>query len=288
MYSSLSTRRRILLALLVLGGKSTYSAIKSFLPIGYSGPKFYGMLKRLEKEGLIKRSPARHQAPGTRHHLLRLLPAGLELLERRYGPRIRRLTDKDYKSYKVYNNYPWSLVILNFPTDQAYSRSRLVGRLTELGCGCLRDGVYVSPYPILSAAAEWAEENRCLERVSLATINHQPSTINHFLTAWDLAGLSRRYLSLLDRLTIAKGISLFAKQSRAITRIKSDFLDLLIRDPLLPKSLLPADYPLPRVIVEITSLDKDKSLDKNNIDNLSAKKLTKIGSGNPPRPSQNP
>ena len=174
MYSSLSTRRRILLALLVLGGKSTYSAIKSFLPIGYSGPKFYGMLKRLEKEGLIKRSPARHQAPGTRHHLLRLLPAGLELLERRYGPRIRRLTDKDYKSYKVYNNYPWSLVILNFPTDQAYSRSRLADRAR----------LRLSPRRRLrQPLSDSVRRRRVGRRKSLSgasfTRNHQPSTINH-------------------------------------------------------------------------------------------------------------
>lgn len=276
MYPSLSTRRRLLLALLILGGKSAYSIIKSFLPagrhglpVGYSGPKFYAMLRRLERERLIHRSLLAD------HPSLRLLPAGLELLERRYGPRIRQLTDKGYKSYKDYNQTNWSLVILNFPTDQAYSRSRLAGRLLELGCRPLRDGVYASPYPILDAAAEWAEENHCLTNIFLLTINNQQLTINNLSSAWDLPGLARRYFSLLDRLNIAKGISLPAKRNRAIRRIKSDFLDLLIRDPLLPKPLLPPDYPLARVIGEITSPDKDISRDKIKIDNLPGKKLAK-------------
>ncbi len=286
MYPSLSTRRRILLTLLVLGGKSTYSVIQSFLPPGYSGPKFYGMLKRLEKEGLVKRQIAIHRSPFTAHYI-RLLPAGLELLERRFGPRIRRLADKDYKGYKDYNHYDWSLIILNFPTDQAYSRSRLAGRLTELGCGLLRDGVYVSPYPILPSVAEWAEENHCLENVSLLNVIHQTPDTRHQLLPWDLPGLSRRYLSLLDRLNIAKGISLPPKQKRALARIKSDFLGLLIRDPLLPKTLLPPDYPLARVIGEITGLDKDKSFDKTNIDKFTDKKIAKTGPENQSRQPKN-
>lgn len=267
MYPTLSTRRRLLLALLILGGKSRYSTIKSFLPSGYAGPKFYGMLKRLEKDGLIRRNPP----------LVRLLPAGIELLESRYGPRIHQLLIPDIgyrrsagrtvgRSDNPTIRNPkseiidWSLIILNFPTDQAYWRSRLVGRLLELGYGSLRDGVYVSPYPVLSSVAEWAEENDCLERVTLATINHQQSTVNNFLKGWDLSALSRRYLSFVDRLTIAKGISLPQKRHRAIARIKSDFLDLLIRDPLLPKSLLPADYPLARVLKVIAGPDPGSGL----------------------------
>ncbi len=101
MYSPFSTRRRILLALFILGGKSAYLTIKSFLPVNYSGPKFYAMLKRLEKDGLIKRF--HHPSSIIHHPSIRLLPAGLELLERRHGPRILRLADKDYKDYKNYN-----------------------------------------------------------------------------------------------------------------------------------------------------------------------------------------
>jgi len=316
MYSSLSTRRRILLALLILGGKSTYLTIKSFLPparhasqprllspgseatggqvagvagrVGYSGPKFYGMLKRLEQDGVIKRlhhpsSLPRRQAGIIHHPSIRLLPAGLKLLERRLGPRIRTVLAPQGQSLSE----NWSLIILNFPTAEAYSRSRLAGRLLELGCGSLRDGVYISPYPILSTVAEWAEENNCLNRVFLLTFSIQYSVFSIFLSAWNLAGLSRRYLSLLDRLTIAKGISLPPKRNRAITRIKSDFLDLLIQDPLLPKSLLPPGYPLARVIEEITGLYKDKSLNKTNIDNLSDEKLAKTGPENPSLPSRN-
>ena len=267
MYPSLSTRRRILLSLLILGGKSTYSTIKSFLPIGYSGPKFYAMLRRLERERLVHRSLLAD------HPSLRLLPAGFELLERRLGPRIRTVLAPQGQSLS--DN--WSLIILNFPTDQAYSRSRLAGRLLELGCGSLRDGVYVNPYPILDSVAQWAEENHCLERVFLLSVTKGLTFAKQRL---DLHILSRRYLSLLDRLAIAKGISLPLKRARTQTRIKSDFLVLLIRDPLLPTTLLPADYPLARVIGEITGLDKDKSLDKNNIDNSSDKKLAYSGPEN--------
>ena len=199
------------------------------------------------------------------------------------GPRIRTVLAPQGQSLSE----NWSLIILNFPTAEAYSRSRLAGRLLELGCGSLRDGVYISPYPILSTVAEWAEENNCLNRVFLLTFSIQYSVFSIFLSAWNLAGLSRRYLSLLDRLTIAKGISLPPKRNRAITRIKSDFLDLLIQDPLLPKSLLPPGYPLARVIEEITGLYKDKSLNKTNIDNLSDEKLAKTGPENPSLPSRN-
>jgi len=271
MYPSLSTRRRILLSLLILGGKSTYSTIKSFLPIGYSGPKFYAMLRRLERERLV------HRSLSADHPSLRLLPAGFELLERRLGPRIRTVLAPQGQSLS--DN--WSLIILNFPTDQAYSRSRLAGRLLELGCGSLRDGVYVNPYPILDSVAQWAEENHCFDRIFISSLSPYPLALIPCSAAWDLPGLARAYLSFLDRLTIAKGISLPQKRDRAITRIKSDFLDLLIRDPLLPTTLLPADYPLARVISEITNLDKYISHDETNIDNFFAKKSTGIAPETP-------
>lgn len=241
MYPKLSTRRRILAALVILGGKSSYSVIKTFLPPGYGGPKFYGILKRLESDGLIRR----------RRPLVRLLPAGVEALERRYGQRIWRLADKNYKSYKDYNQTTWSLIILNFPTDQAYLRSRLAGRLAELGCGLLRDGAYVSAYPILDSVAQWAEENNCLERIFLFSAAATQGLEDKI---WDLPGLARGYLFLLDRFGIAKGISEPRKRERAIRRIKADFLDLLVRDPLLPKPLEPADWPRIKVVYHLAKL----------------------------------
>lgn len=251
---TMTTRDKILLSLLLYQGKTSYQKIYSFLPPGYGQPNFYGILRRMERDQLIKRSADRHLAA------LRLGPDALSFLESRFGPRIRYLLDSS--SLTPQNDKgkssTFSLVIYDFPLSMAYHRARLQNKLEQLGMGMLRKGVYISPYDILKSVAFWAEENQVLDHIYLLTSNPSPGD-PAFKRApdkiWSLADLAKQYLTILDRLAIIRGQQIPAKRISGLRRIKSDFLELVSHDPLLPRSLLSSDWPLARVIKALTGID---------------------------------
>lgn len=257
----MTTRDRVLLSLLLYQGKTSYQKIYSFLPPGYSQPNFYGILRRMEADQLIKRSLDRHLAA------LRLGPDALSFLESRFGPRIKCLLSDSANNVAMKPASPaqrgeqcnnFSLVIYDFPLSMAYHRARLQNKLEQLGMGMLRKGVYISPYDILKLVAFWAEENQILDHIYLLTSNPSPGDPAFKRTSdkiWSLADLAKQYLTILDRLAIIRGQQILGKRISGLRRIKSDFLEIVSRDPLLPRSLLSSDWPLVRVIQALTGID---------------------------------
>lgn len=262
----MTTRDRILLSLLLHQGKSSYQKVYSFLPPQYDRPNFYGILRRMEGDQLIKRSikgitsikGIKSSNPnGT--YSIRLGPDALPFLESRFGPRLRSLLSPNSSIHQPINSLThFSLVIYDFPLSMAYHRARLQIKLEQLGMGMLRKGVYASLYDVLKAVAFWAEENKILDNVYLLRPDYQKGDQTFQRTAdrvWPLSQISRLYLSLLDRLAIVRGQQIPQKRVSGLRRIKSDFLELVSRDPMLPRPLLPPDWPMERVRQTLTGID---------------------------------
>ncbi|MCX7169399.1 MAG: chromate resistance protein [Proteobacteria bacterium] len=61
----------------------------------------------------------------------------------------------------MFNQKPyWTLLVVSLPTDSATARMRIWRALKSLGCGALRDGVYLLPCqpPLEDALRQWADE----------------------------------------------------------------------------------------------------------------------------------
>lgn len=253
----MTTRDKVLFALLICRGKATYQKVLSFLPPGYRNPNFYGILRRMEADQLIKRSPDRQMIP--RLAGLRLGPDALSFLESRFGPRIRSLLIANNATMKQFDNdQAFSLVIYDFPLSMAYQRARLQTKLEQLGMGMLRRGVYVSPYDVSRLIAAWAEENQILDRIYLIKSDHigqNQLSSGMAEKIWHLSALVKQYVSLLDRLGIVKGQQIPEKRISGLRRIKSDFIELAVRDPFVPQTFLPPGWPFERVRESLLSID---------------------------------
>lgn len=242
-------RQRILLTLAVAAGRGNsptdlaggwhsayrHSQALSYLPPGYPAESFYALAARLVKEGLVRREKS------GKHNLLRLTTGGMDELTGRYG----RMGLADWSWDGV-----WRLVIYDVPEAQRYLRDKIRGALRALGMGRLARSVYISPLPVetrvreyLAAAGLW-DKAVVLATAPSGGIEDGKALVRQ---GWPIAQLASEYVTALRRWQIVRGLQLPDKRLAGIRAVRSDFLEILGRDPLLPCQLLPADWPMTRI-----------------------------------------
>lgn len=204
--------------------------VRLLAPVGISGPAVRTAVSRMVSQGWLE--PVRlREGRG-----YAATPRALQRFEQA-NARVYRRTDPVWDG-------SWH-VVLPSPQPNRTARARLARELTYLGCAELRDGVWISPYvrPELGDVLERCETEAVVARACDVDPCAAP------LDAWDLEALCAAYETWLDGAEARVKLLVEAHDDpdegafAARFDLVHEWRKFLFTDPVLPASLLPADWP---------------------------------------------
>ncbi len=130
----------------------------------------------------------------------------------------------------------WYLTIFDIPEKMRRKRDILREKLKLLGFGQLQASVWISAFNYLENVEEIIENYQMVPYVILAQTDKIGREDSHVLAdkVWELKKLNEEYENLLKEWEGAEESEKFW--------LKFKYLDILKRDPQLPKELLPEDW----------------------------------------------
>ena len=205
--------------------KHTYPNLRSY----------HNSMTRLRKSGLVVQYHGGAKLPH-----LRLTTAGKESLPAYHHP--EKFWNTDW-------NGVWYMLIFDVPEKERHYRDNLRGFLKRMRMGCLQKSVWITPrdirpeYDDLERAANLKAVAYLLE--SRTVLHHD--TLEMVQNSWDfdrLLELHDRYLSVfndnLERLN-----QLDHDKEALLILLRQDaeaYVQCMLKDPLLPNTLLPKTY----------------------------------------------
>lgn len=196
------------------------------------------------------------EAKAARQALTRTAAAGL-LVSQRLGRRTRWEVTEAGHDYLIAAknrlfapgpdtdwNGDWLILLTSVPENHRNLRHRLRAALSWAGFGSPVPGVWLSPHP--TRAAEARQVLGSLGEPVQATLLHarldDPEERHRLVgQAWDVAALAREYSAFVDHFATAAPVSpgeTLAQLAHLVYRWRR----LLLADPGLPPTLLPADW----------------------------------------------
>jgi phenylacetic acid degradation operon negative regulatory protein len=195
---------------------------------------------RLGREGWLKAKPV------GRESLYRLTRDGA----RRFRQAYRRIYSPPVEGW----DESWEIVVADGPT--AEKRRALKQELQWEGFGTLASGVFARPATAPSAVPRIAAALHVERDIAVVRASDDPILGGRTLAslvpqAWDLSGLSahyrqflRRFGKVIERFRMADKATLDPAQAFIVrTLLIHGYRRVLLRDPQLPATLLPLDWP---------------------------------------------
>ena len=216
------------------GGQAPVSAlVKLLAPLGIAAPAVRTAVSRMVRQGWLvpRRLPS---GPG-----YALTPKA-----------VRRLDEAAARVYRT-DQPAWDgqfdlIAVVDLPASRP-ARSRLAGNLAFLGYGTLTDRIWVSPYPSPQVADLLAEAGIRYDRFRAVHTNDGENATSLLERAWDLKGLASAYEQFVRDLTPVVADVPAEGDDEAAYRARFELVHawrtFLFRDPHLPTTLLPADWP---------------------------------------------
>lgn len=174
-----------------------------------------------------------------------------------------RLSDKGLKN--IHRDFPisrfqnqkwdrkWRIVIFDIEEKERKNRDYLRIKLKEVGFGMIQESVWISPYDVALDFREFINSNGLGSRVFVMEANKLLAGDPKKLSAriWRLEELNRKYKQLLSKLKIyndrynnstIQGTGGMEKKKGEGEMIRQEYLEILKKDPCLPKELLPENW----------------------------------------------
>lgn len=143
----------------------------------------------------------------------------------------------------------WRIVVFDIEETSKRIRERLRNKLKELGFGMLQKSVFISPYNIAQDFLEFLENLGLTDfayiiEASDILVGDTKQLANKI---WKLDELNNKYKEIIERveefnLIINSDRNGKLNDQKINREIRHRYLELLIRDPLLPKELLSDDW----------------------------------------------
>ncbi|MDP3733489.1 MAG: CRISPR-associated endonuclease Cas2, partial [Candidatus Daviesbacteria bacterium] len=228
----------------------SYESMYGWVPKKYKRHNFNHLIWRSIKTGYIEKIEKQGEI------YLRLTSAGSKKIVRDF-PLLAFQNKKWDKK--------WRVVVFDIEEEDRQARERFRGKLKELGFGMLQESVFISPYDITQdftefIGAQHLSESAYLLEVSSIAVGDIKSLVNK---VWHLDQINEMYKKIIEKvkenhLIIYSGrlnklnkdsgnkvkdgvIKDMTIKDRAI-EIKRAYLEVVLRDPFLPKELLPSDW----------------------------------------------
>ena len=227
-------RDRILWGL-AIGGDFTraYDSGKLFLwtPPGYSKKKYRQLVARMVREGYVQQV----LVEGRPH--FRLTGLGRKQLMKNKPVLSLSAGEQEWDGF-------WRIVIFDIAESQRKLRDLLRRQLIKMGFGALQNSTYISCYDYSKEFLEFLDIKGLKGRVLLLESKQKYLGEPKLLAekVWGLPAIGTRYKQVIDRLVTRFGIKEVSKREEFLKKIYRDYLETLIIDPLLPKSLLADDW----------------------------------------------
>jgi len=214
------------------GGSRACDSSKLFLwtPPGYSKKKYRQLAARMVREGYVQQV----LVEGRPH--FRLTGVGRKQLIKN-KPVLSQTGGQEWDGF-------WRIVIFDIAEAERKVRDVLRRQLLKRGFGLLQNSTYISCYDY---SKEWLEflETKGLKGKVLLLESKQKYLGEPKLLAekvWGLEAIAAKYKQVIDRVVTRFGIKEASKREEFLKKIYRDYLETIIIDPLLPKSLLAEDW----------------------------------------------
>lgn len=228
---------RILLALAFLGDfweefkdplgemAATYEVLYGWVPLRYQRSNYVRMLGRSLKTGNLEKVVKGDQV------CLRLTGESRKRLARDFPLIVLQGKKWDGK---------WRIVIFDIEEKQRKFRDRLRAKLRELGFGMIQESVWLTPFDIVADLREFLATIGLGSQTFVLVAERDLGGFEKDLAAkiWRLEELNQEYRELLEIWEDRSG----GEVKKLVKELRQRYLEILVKDPLLPKELLPSDW----------------------------------------------
>lgn len=131
-------------------------------------------------------------------------------------------------------------VSFDFPEEKNRLRDLLREHLKSLGFGMLQESLWITPYPLTEVLEEFIKYHQLSQYALIMESRHITSEGAQSLArrVWKLDGVEEAYLNFIqkweDKLKTKEN-----SRQQIEGEWRSEYLDLLMKDPFLPQELLP-------------------------------------------------
>lgn len=214
----------------------SYENMYGWVPKKYKRHNFNHLVWRNLKTGNIEKIEKNGEA------YLRLTSQGNQKLKRDFPLLSMQQKPWDKK---------WRIVAFDIREEEKNIRDGLRNKLKELGFGMLQESVFITPHDIAQDFAEFVEnlgisDSVYVLEVSQVVVGDKKELARNL---WNLDKLNDEYKEIIEKLesvflikTRGRVKQLNNEISKSVIEIKRDYLKTLLRDPFLPKELLPSDW----------------------------------------------
>ncbi len=219
----------------------SYENMYGWIPRQYKRHNFNHLVWRNLKTGYIEKV-IKDGMP-----YLRLTSVGKKKIERDFPLLTIQNTKWDRK---------WRIVIFDIEEVSRPIRERLRYKLREVGFGLLQKSVFISPHDIAKDFTEFIEaqglsDSVYLFEVSNIVVGNTESLVNR---VWNLEKINKAYKRIVQKIEDSHLISVDDRQKKLnggtdgyrvgdiAGEVWKEYLDVVLKDPFLPRDLLPADW----------------------------------------------
>jgi len=223
-----------------------YSSYHGYVPSRFQKQNFYRTIWRNLKTGNIEKTIEKGQV------ILKLTSTGHKKIERKFP-------------FLKFQNKPWDrkwrLVIFDIEETSRNLRDLFRIKLKELGFGQLQKSVWITPHDVLADFKDFIEAKELDENVVLieTKLLHVSDSKLMAERLWSISEINKRYINLYNELIQLQNnnknyYKKYGGRRQFLNQLKTKTVDLYLRDPYLPKELLPNDWYETKVRVMVRKL----------------------------------
>ena len=218
----------------------SYKNMYGFVPTRYKRNNFNHLVWRNIKTGYIEKIEKKGEA------YIRLTSQGSKKLTRDFPLLLLQKRKWDKK---------WRVAIFDIQEANKSTRDGLRKKLKELGFGMIQRSVFISPHDIAQDLSEFIKNSGLDEVVyTFEASNLATGDVKGLADkVWNLNALNEKYMEIIEiiennHLTITRDrVKILntgdqEKMVKLARELKEKYLSLILKDPFLPKELLPFDW----------------------------------------------
>lgn len=226
----------------LLGGlvSKKFEVVYGWVPPAYKRTSYWRNVRRLLKTGDIKKTVKGEKI------MLTITNQGAKLLTRHFP--LVKIASKKWDGM-------WTIFMFDIEEVLRGKRDRLRKKLFSLTFARLQKSVYLTPHNFVEDLREWVESLGLKGKVRIFRAKEvTKENLQDFVEKlWKISKLNDSYQKLLDQWKEAGDLK-GEKRGEAVRKLKGKLMEIVIKDPFLPRELLPSDWIGDEVRKKISSL----------------------------------